>query len=79
MYRLSFNRLKTGDRVVLRTPRGAYVYSITAIKVTTKTDVGALEATSERRLTLTTCYPLWAGAFATRRLVFLAREIAGPA
>ena len=79
VYWLSFSRLKAGDRVILRTSRGAFVYAITAIKVTSKTDVSVLEATSERRLTMTTCYPLWAGEFATKRLAFLAREIAGPA
>ena len=78
VYWLSFSRLKVGDRVVLRTPRGAYVYAITGIKVTVKTDVAVLQPAAERRLTMTTCYPLWAGEFATKRLVFLAREIAGP-
>ena len=27
------------------------------------------------RLTLTTCWPLWAGQFATQRLVFLADQV----
>lgn len=77
VYWLSFNRLKPGDRVELQTSYGLFVYEITGSKITAPDDIAVLQPTSEHRLTLTTCYPLWAGAFATKRLVFFAREIGG--
>jgi len=77
VYWLSFNRLRAGDRVEIRTQHGLYVYEITGSKVVSPTDRTVLAQTPDHRLTLTTCYPLWAGAFATQRLVFFAREIGG--
>ena len=76
---LSFSHLKPGDRVEVQTQHGLYVYEITGSKVVSPTDRTVLVATSDDRLTLTTCYPLWAGVFATQRLVFTARQIGGVA
>lgn len=76
---LSFSHLKPGDRVQIRTQHGLYVYEITGSKIVSPTDRTVLAVTSDDRLTLTTCYPLWAGAFATKRLIFTAREIGGVA
>jgi LPXTG-site transpeptidase (sortase) family protein len=76
---LSFSHLKPGDRVEIQTQHGLYVYEITGSKVVSPTDRTVLAATDDDRLTLTTCYPLWAGAFATERLVFTAREMGGVA
>jgi sortase A len=78
-YWLSFNRLRVGDRVEIRTQHGLYVYEINGSSVVDPNDRTVLSATSDHRLTLTTCYPLWAGAFATKRLIFTAREIGGVA
>lgn len=77
VYWLSFNRLKTGDRIQVRTQHGLYVYEITGSRVTDPNDRTVLAPITDSRLTLTTCYPLWAGAFATQRLVFTARAIGG--
>ena len=76
---LSFNRLKTGDRVEIRTQHGLFVYEITGSKVVAPNDRTVLAPTLDSRLTLTTCYPLWAGILATKRLIFTAREIGGVA
>jgi sortase A len=78
-YWLSFNRLRVGDRVEIRTQHGLYVYEINGSRIVDPNDRTVLSATSDHRLTLTTCYPLWAGAFATKRLIFTAREIGGVA
>ena len=75
VYWLSFNRLKAGDRVEIQTLHGLYVYEITGSKVVDPNDRTVLQSTAEHQLTLTTCYPLWAGAYATQRLIFSAREI----
>lgn len=79
VYWLSFSRLKAGDRIELQTRRGLFVYEIIGSKVTQPDDRTVLVSTLEHRLTMTTCYPLWAGAFATQRLVFFARELGGVA
>jgi sortase A len=75
VYWLSFNRLRDGDRVEIRTRHGVYVYEVTGSKVVSPTDGSVLAQTPDHRLTLTTCYPLWAGALATQRLIFFAHEI----
>src|SRR5579864_1131409 len=61
MYWLSFNRLKAGDRVEIQTPHGLYLYEITGSRVAEPDDRTVLRPTLEHQLTLTTCYPLWAG------------------
>jgi len=76
-YWLIFNNLRAGDRVEIRTQHGLYVYEITGSKVVSPADRSALAQTTEHRLTLTTCYPLWAGVFATQRLVFFGRQVGG--
>ena len=70
---LSFNRLKVGDRVEITTQHAHYVYVITGSRVVDPNDRTVLAPTSDNRLTMTTCYPLWAGALATKRLIFSAR------
>ena len=77
VYWLSFNRLKAGDQVELRTEHGLYVYEITGSRVVNPDDRTVLAPTSTSMLTMTTCWPLWAGAFATQRLVFTARPLGG--
>jgi len=76
---LSFNRLRAGDRVEIRTQHALYVYEITGSKIVSPNDGTVLAPTNDNRLTLTTCYPLWTLAFASQRLVFTATEIGGVA
>jgi LPXTG-site transpeptidase (sortase) family protein len=76
---LAFSRLKPRDRVEIQTQDGLYIYEITSSKIVSPTDRSVLAPTRDDRLTLTTCYPLWAGRFATQRLIFTAREIGGVA
>jgi LPXTG-site transpeptidase (sortase) family protein len=74
-YWLGFGSLKVHDRVELTTPHALYVYEITGIEVVSPDDRTVLAPTADDRLTMTTCWPLWAGAWATQRLVFKATEI----
>jgi hypothetical protein len=64
-----------GDLVEIQTRRGLFIYRITGSRVTEPTDRTVLVNGTEHRLALTTCYPLWAGAFATQRLVFFATQL----
>jgi len=77
VYWLRFAQLKPGDLVELRSRRGTFDYRLTRSEVTDPNDRGILVASTEHRLVMTTCYPLWAGAFATQRLIFFASQI-GP-
>lgn len=75
VYWLSFNRLRAGDQVILTTKHGRFVYRVTGSAILSPDDRSPLAQSPEHRLTLTTCYPLWAGAFATQRLVFFATQV----
>lgn len=79
VYWIGFSKLKAGDQVDITTRRGLFVYEITGSRVVDPSDPHILDSTNAHQLTLTTCWPLWAGAFATQRLVFSAKEIGGVA
>lgn len=72
---LAFGDLKAGDRVSLLSRRGVFTYEITGSRVVDPSDRTVLVPTADPQLTLTTCYPLWAGAFATKRLIFSAQLV----
>jgi sortase A len=77
VYWLRFSQLKAGDLVRIQTRRGLFAYRITGSEITNPDDRSILVSSPEHRLVLTTCWPLWAGAFATRRLIFFAVQL-GP-
>ncbi|HET9780303.1 MAG TPA: class D sortase [Candidatus Dormibacteraeota bacterium] len=79
VYWLAFSRLKAGDTVELQTRRGLFVYRITGSKIVEPDDQSELLPSVDGRLTLTTCWPLWAGAYATKRFIFSAVAIGGVA
>jgi len=75
VYWIKFDDLQPGDLVKLETRWGIYTYRITSRKLVQPDDRTVLVPSVEPRLTLTTCWPLWAGAFATQRLVFFADQV----
>jgi sortase A len=75
VYWIDFGRLQAGDLVKLESRWGTYTYRITSRRVVEAGDRTILVHTLGPRLTLTTCWPLWAGEFATQRLVFLADQV----
>jgi sortase A len=74
-YWIAFGILKPGDLVILETRYGTFTYKIYNSLIVSPTDPHVLAQTTDHRLTLTTCWPLWAGALATKRLVFQAEQI----
>ena len=74
-YWIAFGVLKPGDKVILETRYGTFTYQIYGSKIVSPTDGTVLAPTTDHRLTLTTCWPLWAGALATKRLIFFAEEV----
>lgn len=71
---IQFGDLKPGDNLVVQTRYGTFTYRMTGSRVVTPEDTSVLQPQPDRQLTLTTCWPLWAGQFATRRLAIFARS-----
>ncbi|MBJ7599801.1 MAG: hypothetical protein DLM67_01340 [Candidatus Nephthysia bennettiae] len=69
---IKFGDLRPGDQLVLETRYGTYRYRMTGSRIVTPDDTSVLRSQPDRQLTLTTCWPLWAGQFATRRLAVFA-------
>ena len=76
VYWINFPQLKNGDEVDLETRYGVYRYSVTWAEIVNPDNRTALVTDSNGyHLTLTTCWPLWAGAFATQRYVIHTDQI----
>lgn len=70
VYWVNFPNLGVGDEVDLQTRYGLYRYRVTGARIVNPSDTTVLVPHSTGyHLTLTTCWPLWAGAFATQRYV----------
>jgi LPXTG-site transpeptidase (sortase) family protein len=69
---LRFDELRPGDRIVLQTRYGTFAYRMTGRTIVDASAGWVLASVPGRRLTLTTCWPLWAGQFASKRLVIFA-------
>ena len=75
IYWIRFDQLQPGDEVVLQTRWGDYRYQVTGKRLVWPDDLTVLVQTTDHRLTLTTCWPLWAGAFANQRLIITAQQV----
>ncbi|MEA2684081.1 MAG: sortase [Chloroflexota bacterium] len=71
-YSTAFGNLKAGQQIILDTDYGHFVYKVTGFKVISNKDTSVTAHSTRGQLTFTTCYPLWAGAFATQRYVTMA-------
>jgi sortase A len=76
VYWIQFSDLKPGDSLALQTRYGTFRYEMTGSQIVTPDDTTVLQPRQDRQLTLTTCWPLWAGQFANRRLAIFARSAA---
>jgi sortase A len=75
VYWIDFPQLAKGDEVDLETRYGIFRYSVTGSRIVEPNDRTIVVQGPGRHLTLTTCWPLWAGAFATRRYVIFSDQI----
>ena len=70
VYWINFPELKQGDEIDLETRYGVYRYHMVSAEIVDPDNRTALIADAPGyNLALTTCWPLWAGAFATQRYV----------
>jgi len=75
VYWIDFPQLKPGDEVDIETRYGLYRYRVVSAEIVNPDNRTALIVdASGYNLALTTCWPLWAGAFATQRYVIHARQ-----
>jgi sortase A len=72
VYWLRFDQIAPGDEIILDTRYGSFHYRVTGAEVVSPDDRTVLADVPGRHLTLTTCWPLWAGQFASRRLAIYA-------
>jgi sortase A len=71
VYWIDFPQLAKGDEVDLETRYGTFRYAVTGTRIVEADDRTIVVQGQGRHLTLTTCWPTWAGSFATRRFVIL--------
>ena len=70
VYWINFPKLVKGDEIDLETRYGVYRYDVSDTEIVNPDDRTALVTDQDGyHLTLTTCWPLWAGAFATQRYI----------
>ena len=75
VYWIDFPQLKKGDEIDLETRYGVYRYRVVSTEIVNPDNRTALIADAPGyNLALTTCWPLWAGAFATQRYVIHAEQ-----
>ncbi len=75
VYWINFPQLKPGDEIDIQTRYGEYRYHMTGSRIVNPDDRTALVPNEPGyHLTLTTCWPLWAGAFATQRYIIFSDQ-----
>lgn len=74
VYWIYFPQLAKGDEVDLETRYGTFKYAMTNTRIVEPDDRSIVVQGPGRHLVLTTCWPLWAGSFATRRFVIFAEQ-----
>ena len=76
VYWINFPQLSKGDEIDVETRYGLYRYRVTGSQIVNPDNRSVLVPNSDGyQLTLTTCWPLWAGAFATQRFVIFAQQV----
>jgi len=64
--------IEVGDDIEIQTTRGVEKYAVTAINIVPKADVSVLKPTTEKTLTLVTCYPFYFVGNAPKRYIVTA-------
>jgi len=65
--------VQVGDDIDIQTTRGTENYEVTSIIIIPKEDASVLAPTTEKRLTVVTCYPFYFVGHAPKRLIVTAK------
>ncbi len=77
-FSMSWGDLHAGDVIRVEMSYGRYTYKIAKREIVSGDDQAVVRSPEPgEHLYLTTCWPLWAGALARERLVFIADPVAG--
>lgn len=68
---LGLPELKKGDQVIFSDEDGRFVYEIDGSRIVDPGYRGGFGLAGKPTLEISSCWPIWAGAFATQRLVML--------
>jgi sortase A len=61
--------IQVGDDIEIQTTRGVESYAVTSITIIPKSDISILEPTTEKTLTIVTCYPFYFVGHAPKRYI----------
>ncbi len=64
--------IEVGDDIEIQTTRGVESYAVTSIDIIPKSDVSILKPTTEKTLTIVTCYPFYFVGHAPKRYIVTA-------
>ncbi len=64
--------ISIGDNIELQSARGTVVYAVSSIDIVDPTDISVLAPTSEKTMTLVTCYPFYFVGHAPKRYIVTA-------
>lgn len=64
--------IQVGDDILIQTPSGVQKYAVSAINIVPKEDTSVLAPTTDRTLTLITCYPFYFVGHAPKRYIVTA-------
>lgn len=67
--------LKNGDQIQVRRDGRTYTFEVTGKKIVMPNDISVLKRTSDARLTLITCYPIYYIGPAPKRLVVFSKLV----
>ncbi len=76
---LNLRKVRKGDRIILNTVYGSFVYEATSFSIVPQTDLQVLKPTSYSTLTLQTCYPFFFIGFAPDRYLVHTKLVSQPA
>ncbi len=65
----SLKDIEMGDDILIQTTRGVEKYAVSSITIIPKEDISVLEPTTEKTLTLITCYPFYYVGHAPKRYI----------
>jgi len=65
--------VEVGDDIDIQTTRGTENYEITSITIVPKNDISVLGQSTEKKLTIVTCYPFYFVGHAPKRLIVTAK------